>query len=78
MEVRRGEGFFRRIVAEVRESFRQQEIRREVQFARLLKSVEDRMNQLDREITAANALAQPPAKRISPVESNASKPGGPR
>jgi hypothetical protein len=53
LELRRGEGFFRKIVGEVRESFEQQELKREVQFARLLRSIEDRMSRIDEAIVAS-------------------------
>jgi hypothetical protein len=53
IELRRGDGYFRAIVREVRESFRQQEYTRQIQFARLLGKAETHLSRLERSVATS-------------------------
>jgi hypothetical protein len=67
IEPPRGDRHFRTIVAEIRETFRQQETIREVQFTRLLQTMERRFAKLDEAVTfLLEKSSKGPAKGQAP------------
>lgn len=61
LELRRADRYFRKVVAEVRESIRQQETARHVEFARMLNTIETRLTQIGEAIATAHGKADQPA-----------------
>jgi hypothetical protein len=61
IEMRREDAYFRKVVAEIRESFRRQETTRQLQFTRMLTAIEDHLSRIDQSIAVdLNKQSDPP------------------
>lgn len=61
LELRRADRYFRKVVAEVREYARLQETARQVEFARLLNTIEGRLAQFGESVATVRGKAARPA-----------------